>query len=537
VPVRRNVALFAGIAACYAVGAELAWQSFGAEVGFAFFPPAGISLAALLLVDRARWPVVLAAVGVTELAVDLQHHLPLGIALGYAAANMTEPLVGALAVGRLQPGILDLRRRPGALSFLLGACIAGPAAGALIGATTKTIDAGDGAWAMWAFHWCAGDGVAVLTIGLPVLLLWQRPSPVARPVELAIGAVVMFGASVVTFAADLPPSVIPLLLIVWAAFRLGVEGVAVLGAVYALVANYLTANGWGALADWNASTSTKLALTQLTIAAIMLAGWFLAIEIEALVEANTDRTRAQAERDHAAVVASILQLAIQPEPPREVPAFAVGGLYEPSTDEARVGGDWYDVVVLPKDRILLVVGDVVGHGLDAVEDMTQLRFATRTLAVGQHAPSAILAELSELTATATRGQFATAVVAIYDPISQQLAYARAGHPPPALRHRATGEVAWLDGGGGVPLGCSPPLPYEDAVVDLRDGDIVLLYSDGLVESRADGIEQGLGRLADALAGGSVDDGIDGLCRRVIDRCRVGDSTADDVCILAAVRSS
>jgi len=269
----------------------------------------------------------------------------------------------------------------------------------------------------------------------------------------------------------------------------------------------------------------------------MLAGWFLAIEIDALVEANTARTRAQTERDHAAVVASILQLAIQPEPPREVPAFAVGGLYEPSTDEARVGGDWYDVVVLPKDRILLVVGDVVGHGLDAIEDMTQLRFATRTLAVGQHTPSAILAELSELTATATRGQFATAVVAIYDPTSQQLAYARAGHPPPALRRRAAGDVAWLDGGRGVPLGCAFPLPYEDAVVDLLDGDVVLLYSDGLVESRGEGIEQGLDRLADALAAGSPDDGIDRLCRRLIDRCRVGDSTADDVCILAAIRRS
>ena len=101
---RRDAALFAGIAACYAVGAELAWQSFGAEVGFAFFPPAGISLAALLLVDRTRWPAVLAAVAVTEVVVDLQHHLPLGVALGYAAANTAEPLVGALAVRRLQPG-------------------------------------------------------------------------------------------------------------------------------------------------------------------------------------------------------------------------------------------------------------------------------------------------------------------------------------------------------------------------------------------------------------------------------------------------
>jgi integral membrane sensor domain MASE1 len=537
VPTRHDVALFAGIAACYAVGAELAWQSFGADVGIAFFPPAGISLAALLLVDRTRWPAVLAAVAVTEVVVDLQHSLPIGIALGYAAANTAEPLAGALAVRRLQPGVLDLRRRPDALSFLVGACVAGPAVGALIGATTKTIHAAEGSWPMWAFQWFAGDGVAVLTIGLPILLLWRRPSPVERPVELVIGAVAMFVVSVVTFAADMPPAVLPLLLIVWTAFRLRVEGVAVMGAVYALVANYMTAEGWGALADWSSSTSTNLALTQLTIAAVMLAGWFLAVEIDTLVEANTARTRAQDERDHAAVVASILQLAIQPEPPREVPAFAVGGLYEPSADEARVGGDWYDVVVLPKDRVLLVVGDVVGHGLDAVEDMTQLRFATRTLAIGQHPPSAILAELSELTATATRGQFATAVVAIFEPISQQLAYARAGHPPPALRRRATGDVAWLDGGGGVPLGCTPPAPYQDAVVGLRDGDVVLLYSDGLVENRREGIERGLDRLADALATSGAEDDADRLCRRVIDRCRVGDSTADDVCILAAIRRS
>jgi serine phosphatase RsbU (regulator of sigma subunit)/integral membrane sensor domain MASE1 len=533
----QHAGLFLTIAGLYALGAELSWRSFGASVGLAFFPPAGITVAVLVLTERRWWPTVLAAVAVTEVAVDLQHGLVLGIAAGYAAANVVEPLVSVVLLRRLQPGGLDLRRRPDALTFLLAACLAGPAVGGLVGATTKVLDGNGGGWLLYVLQWCAGDGVAVLTIGTTVLLLWRSTASVTRPVELATTVAAMAAASLATFFGDLPPGLLPLALIVWAAFRVGAEGVALSATCFAIVANYATAAGHGIIADWDASPSARLAMTQLSIATVMLAGWFLAVEINERIEAVAARTLAQAERDEAAVVTAVLQLAVRPEPPGSVPNLAVGGIYRPASDAARIGGDWYDVVVLPKDRVLLAVGDVVGHGLEAVEDMTQLRFATRALAIGRHTPAAILTELAAITASATRGRFATAVVALYDPQLSNLTYSSAGHPPPALRRTGSPGVDWLDTSTGNPLGHHVDRPYEDIAVGLAAGDLVVLYSDGMIEQRGEHIDEGLGRLARSLAGWTgaddIDLDLDRLCHRLIDDCRDGAPQTDDLCVLAA----
>jgi serine phosphatase RsbU (regulator of sigma subunit) len=267
----------------------------------------------------------------------------------------------------------------------------------------------------------------------------------------------------------------------------------------------------------------------------MLAGWFLAVEINERIAATAARTQAQAERDQANLLTKVLELALRPEPPRAVPNLVAGSVYQPASDTAKVGGDWHDVVVLPKDRILLTVGDVVGHGVDAVEDMTQLRFATRTLAYGQHSPASILTELAEITATATRGQFATAVVAIYDPRGENLTYARAGHPPPALRRAADGDVAWLEEAAGEPLRPDVCSPYTEAVVGFARGDLLILYSDGLIERRGTTIDAGLDRLAATLATWSVPGNLEGFCHRLIEDCGGGILHTDDVCVLATTR--
>src|SRR5262252_10617795 len=90
----RNAGLFAVIAGAYVVGAELAWHHFSSGLAFGY-PPSGVDVAALLLIARRRWPVVIAAIVVCEIAVDLQHHLPLAVALGAALANALEPVAGA----------------------------------------------------------------------------------------------------------------------------------------------------------------------------------------------------------------------------------------------------------------------------------------------------------------------------------------------------------------------------------------------------------------------------------------------------------
>src|SRR5260370_979889 len=128
----RNAGLFAVIAGAYVVGAELAWHRFSSGLAFGC-PPSGVDVAALLLIARRRWPVVIAAIVVCEVGVDLQHHLTLAVALGAAQANVVEPVAGASFVGWFCAGRQpDLGTRLGLGRFLLGAAGLGPVAGGLI---------------------------------------------------------------------------------------------------------------------------------------------------------------------------------------------------------------------------------------------------------------------------------------------------------------------------------------------------------------------------------------------------------------------
>ncbi|MCB0947174.1 MAG: MASE1 domain-containing protein, partial [Mycobacterium sp.] len=117
----------------YLAGAVLAWQSFGAGVGPAFFPPAGVTLAAMVLNRRSRWPVIVAAIVLAEFAVDLRYGASPRSAAGLALANSVEPLIGASLVLAWCKGVPDLRDRSDLARFVAAACLAGPLVGGLIG--------------------------------------------------------------------------------------------------------------------------------------------------------------------------------------------------------------------------------------------------------------------------------------------------------------------------------------------------------------------------------------------------------------------
>src|SRR5580700_12082022 len=200
----RAAGLFAVIVAVYVVGAELAWHHFSSGLAFGY-PPSGVDVAALLLIARRRWPVVIAAIVVSEVGVDLQHHLTLGVALASALANAVEPVTGASFVrwfcaGR-QP---DLATRLGLGRFELGAAVLGPVAGGLIGASVSWASKG-GWWPGLVLQWWTGDGIAVLVIGGTLLLWAQRRALVSsRWFELVLVVVLTAGLSVVAFRFDTP---------------------------------------------------------------------------------------------------------------------------------------------------------------------------------------------------------------------------------------------------------------------------------------------------------------------------------------------
>src|SRR5580700_32493 len=292
----RAAALFAVIAGAYVVGAELAWHHFSSGLAFGY-PPSGVDVAVLLLVARRRWPVVIAAIVVSEVGVDLQHHLTLAAALAAALANAVEPVTGALFVLWFSAGRRpDPGTRIGLGWFVLGAAVLGPLAGGLIGATVSWATKG-GWWPGLVLQWWAGDGIAVLVIGGPLLLWAQRRALVSsRWLELTLVVLITAGLSIVAFRFGEPSSLLFLPILAWAAFRLRDLGVVLTGAAFAAVANYMTAAGYGEFAEPGLSPAASVAVTQAYIALVVLVGWVLAQEVAGRTSAVQDRDSARLER-------------------------------------------------------------------------------------------------------------------------------------------------------------------------------------------------------------------------------------------------
>jgi serine phosphatase RsbU (regulator of sigma subunit)/integral membrane sensor domain MASE1 len=292
----RAAALFAVIAGAYAVGAELGWHHFSAGLAFGY-PPSGVDVAVLLLVARRRWPVVIAAIVVSEVGVDLQHHLTLAAALAAALANAVEPVTGASFVrwfcGGRRP---DLGTRVGLGWFVLGAAVLGPLAGGLVGATASWASKG-GWWPGLVLQWWAGDGIAVLVIGGTLLLWAQRRALVSsRWLELVLVVLLTAGLSVVAFRFGDVAGLLFLPILAWAALRLRDLGVVLTGAAFAAVANYMTAAGYGEFAHLGLPSPASVAVTQAYIALVVLVGWVLAQEVAGRMSAVQDRDSARLER-------------------------------------------------------------------------------------------------------------------------------------------------------------------------------------------------------------------------------------------------
>ena len=296
--------IFFVVAASYTVGSEMAWGLFGAQIGLAFFPPAGITLAAFIAFPTRRWPFIVGAIVFAENAVNLTHHAPLGYSLSYTAANLVEPLVGALVVLALcrRAGVaLDLRRRPDMFRFIVGALIIGPLCGGIIGATVQTLQRSTG-WPTNLLHWWAGDALGVLSLGAPILA-FRRGVLTRVRVHAEVTAIVLV-ALTVSFLAfwvwEQPVVYVVLPVLLWAAFRINVSGVGLASLVIAIVANFGTAHGHGpfaALSD--VSPAARLGLTQLFLAVTFLTAWFFAIEIEMRATAERNQVKEREDRIRA----------------------------------------------------------------------------------------------------------------------------------------------------------------------------------------------------------------------------------------------
>jgi len=225
--------------------------------------------------------------------------------------------------------------------------------------------------------------------------------------------------------------------------------------------------------------------------------------------------------------AELLQRGLLPEALPALEAGRASVRYLPGATGTEVGGDWYDVLPLASGRVALAVGDVVGRGVRAAAVMGQLRSALRACAMNGGTPGEVVAQLNAVEHTRLRPQLATLVFAVHDRTRGVIAYTAAGHLPPLVR-RAGGEVETLPAGQGMALGVEPGAEYATAVAALWPGDLVVLYTDGLVERRTQTLEEGLARLRAALAAGPAQ--LPGLCDHLIAAC--APSGEDDVALLA-----
>lgn len=235
----------------------------------------------------------------------------------------------------------------------------------------------------------------------------------------------------------------------------------------------------------------------------------------------------QAER----AIAARLQHALLPIPEQsiELVGLCVDIAYMPSDTGVNVGGDWYSAIELPDKSALFVVGDVAGHGLDAVGAMAQLRFTAKGMIItGSALPDAMdrLNTLLLHTAADSAATTATMIMARYSPAERRMAWVRAGHLPPLLVRG--GEARFLPLLEGNLLGASFDSVYVEDTLDLEPGDHLLLYTDGLVEIPGENMDRALDRLAAAAAEAMGGDAPDALARLLAALHPAGQ---DDVCVL------
>jgi serine phosphatase RsbU (regulator of sigma subunit) len=222
--------------------------------------------------------------------------------------------------------------------------------------------------------------------------------------------------------------------------------------------------------------------------------------------------------------------------PREIPlhpGLETTHRYLPANRSALVGGDWLDVAALPDGRIALTIGDASGHDIRAAAAMGRLRTLMQAEVSQGREPAELLTRVDALMAAGNHdpSDIATCLHGVYDPVSRRCTIARAGHPPPALLH-PDGSVEFPEIPAGPPLGIGGQ-QYATAELQLTEGDILVLYTDGLIETHDQDIDVGMNRLAAALGRGSHS--LNQLCDAVLTDLRPHGGEDDITLLAVAIR--
>ena len=250
-----------------------------------------------------------------------------------------------------------------------------------------------------------------------------------------------------------------------------------------------------------------------------------AAEVAARGAVHLDNARLHRLESRAAAT---LQRSMMPTRPPRIPGVQIAHHYMPGDRQAQVGGDWFDAIQLPGGRVALIVGDVMGHGLQAAAVMGQFRTAVITMAALDLPPAQILRHLDNLAQRLGTDHLATCVYAVYDPIHRTLTLANAGHIPPVLAgNDGRGELLSIPGGAPIGVG---GVPFETVEIPAPDGSWLVLCTDGLVEVRGQGIDAGLAALCAHVI--EPQQTPEDVCGQILRRVHSEDRR-DDVALLVA----
>jgi serine phosphatase RsbU (regulator of sigma subunit) len=221
-------------------------------------------------------------------------------------------------------------------------------------------------------------------------------------------------------------------------------------------------------------------------------------------------------------IAQTLQDALLPDALPEFRGLRMSARYVPAASGIDVGGDWYDVVAVDDQRVLLVIGDVSGHGLRAATTMASLRHAALAYAAKECRPATVLAELSDYVSGEVHDYFATVLCALIDVDAHRLTVASAGHIAPLLIDGDDGRFVELE--VGVPIGVARDSPYHEATVSVPPNATLIAFTDGLVERRGEAIDVGLARLRDTATAQAL--ALDELLTKLASELASGDHHDD-----------
>jgi serine phosphatase RsbU (regulator of sigma subunit) len=484
-------ARIAALAGAYVAGGKMGLDlAYATSSVTAIWPPTGIALAALVIWGPRYWP----GVALGALLTNVDTGVPPGTVLGITVGNTLEALAGAWLLRRVAGFDPSLRRVRDVLSLLaFGALLstmvsATIGVGSLLAADEIAFSDVDSVWRTWWLGDMGGD-----LIMAPVLLIaatFRRlERPPGHPVEALVLALAIGGTSAFVFSQETGFTYLLFPLLIWAAMRFWRAGAAGASLITALVAVWLTSDGQGPFAMSDPDERLLLAQTFTAVAGIS------ALLLAAVI---AERRRAEGAV-HA--IASTLQESLLPSRLPELPQVETAVYFRAAGQGQQVGGDFYDLFQTGDGSWALAVGDVRGKGPDAAAMTALARYTLRAAALREKQPSRVLGLLNEAMLWQHGGDdFCTVAYASLDldGSAASVTLSSGGHPLPLLL-RAGGEVEEV-GRPGMLLGVEPDPGLEDHRSELEPGDLLVVYTDGLIDAYAPRRVVSPGELRSLLAG-------------------------------------